>query len=77
MKAYKVVAQQVGQRSAKWVGSQAAAASARKHFNSKQGYRQSEITTLEIEIPTDKKGLLDFLNDNEVSAEDQVRTTLL
>jgi hypothetical protein len=77
MKAYKVVAQAVGQRSSKWVGSQAAAASVRKDFNSKQGYRQSEITTLEIEIPTDKKGLLDFLNDNEVSVEDQVKTTLL
>lgn len=61
MKLYKTHAPEAGVR-ARWSGSQAAAASDRKHFNSKMGIPRDNIATDEVEVPTNKKGLLAFLN---------------
>lgn len=44
-----------------WVGSQAEAASVRKQFVS-AGFRRTEIITSEVDVPTTKIGLLEFLN---------------
>lgn len=43
-----------------WVGSQAEAASMRKRLNPE--FRRAEITTSEVDVPTDKQGLIQFLN---------------
>ena len=44
-----------------WVGSQSEAGSKRKDLVA-QGWKRAELTTEEIDVPTDKKGLLGFLN---------------
>lgn len=48
----------------KWVGSQAATAKARKEFTD-VGVKRNEITTTEIDVPTRKVELLDWLNEQE------------
>lgn len=48
----------------RWSGTQAEAATARKDLNSYQKIPRANITTEEVEIPTDKKGLLEWLNTN-------------
>ena len=45
---------------ASWVGSQAVAASMRKRLSPE--FRRAEITTSEVDVPTDKQGLIQFLN---------------
>lgn len=45
---------------ASWVGSQAEAASTRKRLTPE--FRRAEITTSEVDVPTDKQGLIQFLN---------------
>lgn len=44
-----------------WVGSQAEAAAARASFTS-DGHKRADIETKEVDVPTDKKGLIEFLN---------------
>lgn len=44
-----------------WVASKAEAASKRKELVA-SGFKRAEINTEEIDVPTDKKGLLGFLN---------------
>ena len=44
-----------------WGGSQSEAAAARKQLGS-EGFRRAEIVTSEVEVPTSKTGLLEFLN---------------
>lgn len=46
-----------------WVGTQADAAKARKKL-ADDGFKRAEITTDEVDVPTDKTGLLDWLNKN-------------
>ena len=46
----------------KWSGSQAEAASDRKALN-QAGHKRDSITTDEFDVPTDKKGLLAWLNE--------------
>lgn len=48
----------------KWVGSQADAASARAALNS-GGVKRADIKTKEVEVPTNKAGLLEFLNKGQ------------
>lgn len=48
-----------------WSGSQSEAASARAQLN-KSGVPRAAINTDEYDVPTDKKGLLKFLNDHAV-----------
>ena len=45
----------------RWSGSQADAATDRKTFVS-AGFKRVEVDTVEVDVPTDKKGLLAFLN---------------
>lgn len=45
----------------RWAGSQAEAASQRKQLN-QNGFKRDTIVTDEVEVPTNKKGLLAFLN---------------
>lgn len=49
-----------------WVGTQAAVSKARKEWMQNEGFKRTEITDEEVEVPTNKAGLLDFLNDNSV-----------
>ena len=64
MKAYLVYTDATNselQASAKFVGTQADAVVERKHLLA-AGWRRKEITTIEVEVPTDKAGLISFLN---------------
>lgn len=61
MKLYKIEAKD---NDTQWVGSQSEAATARKHLGAK-GIKRNEITTTEVEVPTNKAGLLEFLNGRE------------
>jgi len=63
MKLYKITATlSDGTTERKWAGSGDAAAKARKHFNSERKVPRDSITTDEVEVPTNKAGLIDFLN---------------
>lgn len=44
-----------------WAGSQAEAAAKRAAWT-KEGAKRNDIQTDEVDVPTDKKGLLEFLN---------------
>lgn len=46
----------------RWSGSQADAASTRKEFVG-MGFKRAEVNTVEVDVPTNKAGLLEFLND--------------
>ncbi len=46
----------------RWAGSQAEAATNRKTFVS-MGFKRAEVNTVEVDVPTNKAGLLEFLND--------------
>lgn len=59
MKLYKTTA--TNDPKAHWAGSQAEAAGQRKALN-QAGHKRDSITTDEVDVPTDKKGLLEFLN---------------
>lgn len=50
---------------AQWTGTQADAAKARKYLNSTLKIPRDHIHTDEVDVPTDKKGLLAFLNQRE------------
>ena len=49
-------------RSVTWVGSQADAGKTRKALVD-NGIKRAEITTEEVDVPTNKEGLLKFLNE--------------
>lgn len=64
MKTYLVytnIADSELEASAKFVGTQADTASERKRLLA-AGWHRKEITTAEIDVPTDKAGLISFLN---------------
>ena len=46
-----------------WVGSQADAAARRKLLTA-EGFKRADVETAEVDVPTDKAGLLAFLNTN-------------
>ena len=48
-----------------WAGSQAEAAGHRKKLNG-EGHKRDTISTEEVEVPTNKAGLLEFLNQHGV-----------
>ena len=50
-------------RRAIWSGSQAEAASARKELTAR-GARRKDVKTYAVDVPTDKTGLLAWLNAN-------------
>ena len=55
---------------AKWAGTQGDASSARRTLCAAHGLgpRSAEVTVEQVEVPTDKAGLLSFLNENEDAA---------
>lgn len=61
MKLYLITAKNSTSEAAKWAGSQAEAASTRKELIS-EGYKRVEMDTHDIDVPTNKDGLLRFLN---------------
>lgn len=60
MRLYKITANETALPSV-WAGSQAEAATARKLLVD-QGAKRKDLVTEEIEVPTNKQGLIDFLN---------------
>ena len=49
-----------------WDGTQADAAKTRKHYNSNLKIPRDHIHTEEVDVPTVKKDLIDFLNARKV-----------
>lgn len=66
MKIYLITASQEGDDAlppeVSWAGSQTEAAAARKNLNA-AGFRRTEIQTHDVEVPTSKGPLLEFLNN--------------
>lgn len=62
MRLYRITAKNDARNQTHWVGSQAEASAHRKQLTA-EGFKRAEITTEELDVPTDKKGLLDFLNN--------------
>lgn len=63
MRLYKTTATRDGDvRQTLWAGSQAAAAADRKSLVSDAGFKRNEVNTEEVEVPTNKTGLIQFLN---------------
>lgn len=60
MRLYRITANETALPSV-WAGSQAEAAAARKLLVD-QGAKRKDLVTEEIEVPTNKQGLIDFLN---------------
>ena len=64
MKLYLVHGNTETKQLAKWVGTQADAAATRKAFM-EEGAKRADLDTKEVDVPTDKAGLLEFLNKGE------------
>ena len=60
MKLYRVIASTDIQKVI-WVGTQSDAGKARKELVA-EGFKRAEIQTEEVDVPTNKEGLLAFLN---------------
>lgn len=67
MKLYKTTITRNGVDTYSWQGSQADAAS-RRRVAVESGVKRKDIETVEVEIPTTKPGLLDWLNGNFTGA---------
>ena len=63
MNCYQITSFLHGVASTRFVGSQAEAA-ARRAALVKAGVHRANITTAMVEVPTDKKGLLAFINNS-------------
>lgn len=66
MRLYKTTAVNLNDahdRRLEWGGTQAEATASRKKFAA-EGFTRKEIETHEVEVPTDKAGLLGWLRDN-------------
>ena len=65
MKLYKIKASGNGDAltKIKWVGSAAEGVSVRKELYA-EGFARKEVTEVQVDIPTDKQGLLEWLNGN-------------
>lgn len=67
MKLYRIEAVETtpgAARFARWVGTQSDAAKARKEFIA-NGFKRAELNTEEVDVPTNKEGLIAFLNELE------------
>lgn len=63
MKLYRVSANADVQKIV-WVGTQSDAAKTRKELVA-DGFKRAELSTEEVDVPTNKEGLLEFLNKLE------------
>lgn len=64
MKLYRITATTEAENKTVWVGSQSDAGKARKSLI-EDGFKRAELVTEEIDVPTNKEGLLAFLNGLE------------
>lgn len=65
MRLYKVSADVTeAQTVAKWAGSMAEARAAKKEIIAEHGVKQSAVSMDETDVPTNKAGLLEWLNEN-------------
>ena len=63
MRLYRVTANRSGHAATKFVGTRADVAKAKDEFAEKYGVRRNADTSFEeVDVPTDKAGLLAFLN---------------
>lgn len=62
MRAYKVSMSLEGAEITGFAGTQKDATTARQTLVDKYGVKKSSVTIEDVDIPTDKTGLLDFLN---------------
>lgn len=66
MKLYRIVA--ASEKGAdiitRWVGTQSDAAKTRKELVA-DGFKRAELSTEEVDVPTNKEGMLEFLNKLE------------
>lgn len=65
MKLYKITADDGDKTVSKYVGTQADSVAQRKKLK-EDGFAQKHITSDDVEVPTDKAGLIDWLNKNAV-----------
>lgn len=65
MKLYKITADDGDKTVSKYVGTQAEAVAQRKKLK-EDGFAQKHITSDDVEVPTDKAGLIAWLNKNAV-----------
>jgi hypothetical protein len=66
MRLYKIIAtntngEDLPDREIHWVGSKAEGVQARKKLYD-EGWRRKDVEETEVDVPTDKAGLLEFLN---------------
>ena len=61
MKAYPVTAQSGDNKQAAWAVSQTEAAGLRKRFLA-EGFKRAEMATHDVDVPTGKGDLIEFLN---------------
>lgn len=64
MRLYKITAVSGADNKTLWVGSQGDAGKTRKGLV-ESGFKRAEITTEEVDVPTNKEGLLGFLNGSQ------------
>ena len=78
MKLYAIHTEQGadGEPTTVWTGSQSEAATARKNLLA-QGSKRAELRTYLVDVPTDKVGLLQFLNDYAAGTKVMVATRKL
>lgn len=62
MKLYKTVARNSSATVTRWSASQAAAGKDRKTLISDSGFKRAEVSTDEVDVPSGKAGLIEFLN---------------
>lgn len=62
MRLYKVYTINGSTGKKRWVGTLADSATLRKEWNTKYRVPRDHILTMEVEVPTSKAGLLEFLN---------------
>ncbi len=66
MKLYRLEADTDKDPVIQWVGTQAETSKVRKEWMAEHGFKRADIETDEVEVPTNKKDLLEFLNANSV-----------
>ncbi len=66
MKLYKITATKEDAKDdfTRWVGSLTSASATRKDLVSAKHYKRDNVNTFEVDVPTNKEGLLNFLNND-------------
>lgn len=75
MKLYVITASNEDSLTARhtWCGTQAQAAGTRKEFIA-DGFKRVELSTYEVDVPTGKDSLIEFLNDYGTGIESMIAT---